>query len=55
MTESVMYDEKLTTIKAFHSYLGDVIDKGYNNDTYTLLLIVKHINNFVYEHIESNN
>ena len=49
------YDDKLTTLKAFNTYLSNIIDKGYNNDTDTLLLIVKHINNFVDEHTESNN
>jgi hypothetical protein len=52
--EQIMYDEKLTTIKAFHTYLGDVITKGYNNNYDTLSYIVKHINNFQDEIIEES-
>ena len=53
--EQLMYDENLTIIKAFQSYLSDVIDKGYNNDYKTLLYIVKHIKNLRDELIEDNN
>ncbi len=48
------YDDKLTTIKVFNTYLSSIIDKGYNNEIDILLLIVKHINNFIDEHIELN-
>ncbi len=51
MTEE-LYDEKLSTIKAFHTYLSEVINKGYNNSYVTLSYIVKHINNFQDEIIE---
>jgi hypothetical protein len=44
--EQLMHDEKLTIIKAFHTYLGEIIDNGYNNDYETLLIITKHINNY---------
>ncbi len=53
MTEHELYDEKLTTIKAFNSYLSSIINKGYNNDYETLLHIVKHINNFQDDIIET--
>lgn len=49
------YDEKLTIIKAFNTYLNNIIDKGYNNDIDILLSIVKHINNFTDEQVELNN
>ncbi len=54
MDSQEYYDNKLTTIKVFNSYLSNIINKGYNNDIDTLLLIVKNIDNFVDEQIEAN-
>lgn len=58
--EQNMYDEKLTTIKAFHTYLGNIIDKGYNNDYDTLSYIVKKIeysarNNIIEKYVNEEN
>ena len=52
MDSQFIYDEKLTTIKAFYTYLGEVLDKGYNNNYDTLMYIVKHINNYQNDIIE---
>jgi hypothetical protein len=54
MTEQQLYDEKLTIIKTFNTYLTDIIDKGYNNNYNILEYIVKHINNFQDELIEES-
>ncbi len=47
--EHIEYDDKLTSIKLFNTFLSNIIDKGYNNNMSTLKLIVKHINNFIIE------
>lgn len=52
--EQLMYDDKLTAIKAFQSYLTDIIDKGYDNNYETLMFIVKHIKNLRDDLIEDN-
>ncbi len=49
MDLSEVYDNKLTIIKQYHDYLKDVIRKGYNNSIDMLILIDKHINNFLNE------
>jgi Sec-independent protein translocase protein TatA len=41
------FDEQLNTIKAFHTYLSEVIDKGYNNNPNIVKLIVKTINEYI--------
>ena len=41
------FDEQLNTIKAFHSYLSDIIDKGYNNNQDIIKLIAKNINEYI--------
>jgi hypothetical protein len=41
------FDEQLNTIKAFHTYLSEVIDKGYNNNQEIIKLIVKNINEYI--------
>jgi hypothetical protein len=53
--ESHDFDEGLETIKAFHTFLTEIIDKGYNNDKDIIKKIVKHINNFIDDNTESNN
>ena len=45
--ETAELDENLNTIKAFHTFLTDIIYKGYNNEPEIIKLIVKHINNYV--------
>jgi hypothetical protein len=45
--ESHDFDEDLNTIKAFHTFLTDIIEKGYNNKKDTIKKIVKHINNYI--------
>ena len=49
MDLSEVYDNKLTIISQYHEYLKDVIRKGYNNSIDMLILIDKHINNFLNE------
>ena len=49
-----LIDNNLNTIKAFHEFLSDIIDKGYNNDVDLLKLIVKHINLYVKDITEDN-
>jgi hypothetical protein len=49
MDLSEVYDNKLTIISQYHEYLTDVIRKGYNNNIDMLILIDKHINNFLNE------
>ena len=45
--ETFELDEQLNTIKAFHTFLTEIIDKGYNNDPNLIKLVSKHINNYV--------
>ncbi len=40
-------DEQLNTIKAFHTYLSEVIEKGYNNNPKIIKLIVNTINEYI--------
>jgi hypothetical protein len=49
MDLSEVYDNKLTIISQYHEYLTDVVRKGYNNSIDMLILIDKHINNFLNE------
>ena len=41
------FDEQLNTIKAFHTYLSEVIDKGYSNNPNIVKLITKTINEYI--------
>ncbi len=45
--ESHYMDEQLDTIKAFHSFLGDIIDKGYNNNPEVIKSVVSVINQYI--------
>ncbi len=40
------FDNKLATIKAFHTFLSEIIDKGYLNDIKTISNIVDSIEMF---------
>ncbi len=45
--ETHYMDEQLETIKAFHSFLGDIIDKGYNNNPEVIKSVVNVINQYI--------
>jgi len=40
-------DEQLDTIKAFHAFLTDIIDKGYNNNPDVIKSVVILINQYI--------
>ena len=48
------FDEDLNTIKAFHTFLTEIINKGYTNDIDIIKKIVKHINNYIDDDTEKN-
>jgi len=48
-------DEDLETIKAFHTFLTDILEKGYNNNILIIKSIVKNINNYIKTMITSEN
>lgn len=45
--DSHYIDEQLDTIKAFHSFLSDIIDKGYNNNPEIIKSVVNVINQYI--------
>jgi hypothetical protein len=52
---SKIIDQKLTTIKSFYTYLGNILDKGYMNDELSLDHIVKFIKQYKYQTNDDNN
>ena len=54
MDISELYDDYLTTIKAFHTHITDIISKGYNNEMDTLSILTRHIDNYINEITNSN-
>ncbi len=51
----IEFDKCLDTIKAFYSFLSDIIDKGYNNDINMLKLISKYINDYIDDNDNNDN
>ena len=45
--DSHYIDEQLDTIKAFHSFLSDIIDKGYDNNPEIIKSVVNVINQYI--------
>ena len=45
--DSHYIDEQLDTIKAFHSFLSDIIDKGYDNNPVIIKSVVNVINQYI--------
>ena len=52
---SEIIDQKLTTIKSFHTYLGNILDKGYMNDESSLDHIIKFLKQYKYQINDDNN
>jgi hypothetical protein len=48
------FDEDLETIKAFHTFLTEIIDNGYNNDKDIIKKIAKYINKYIDDDTESS-
>lgn len=47
-------DEHLETIKAYHTFLGEILEKGYNNNIDVIKSIVKNINHYIKTMMKSN-
>jgi hypothetical protein len=52
---SEIIDQKLTKIKSFHTYLGNILDKGYMNDESSLDHIVKFLKQYKHQINDDNN